>query len=445
MDDWRFKSAADQGRALAAGQITSRDLTEAYLAAIDSHASRDEIYARTTPERARAEADAADARLKAGTPAGPLDGVPISWKDLYDVAGIGCEGGTRLLKGRIAPADCTVVTRGTAAGTICLGKTHTTELAFSGLGVNPMTATPPNALNAPLAPGGSSSGAAVSTKLGLAAAGIGSDTGGSVRIPAAWNDLVGLKTTAGLVPTDGVIALSRTYDTVGPLCHTVEDAAMLFSILADQPLPAWDGGGLADEPLHAAETMVLDKCDPGVVENFEAVMDQLAAKGAPVSRGPVPEFDSVFKTMSEISPIVTSEAWAEWGSEITTQPDTMWGPIEKRFRQGEGADGATDDRAKAEMARLSQSVQARMATHGLLAMPSSPCLPPETARLLAEEAFFTERNLLALRNTRLGNLLVLSSITVPTGKAHCGLMLFGPPGAEARLLRAGRAIEAALG
>ncbi|MEM7188148.1 MAG: amidase, partial [Pseudomonadota bacterium] len=226
MDELRKTSAADQGRAIANGTTDARALTEVYLSAIAAHPHRDRIYVRTTPERARAEAAAAAERAKSGMLKGPLDGVPISWKDLYDVAGVGCEGGTKLLAGRIPDADCEVVRRGSAAGTICLGKTHTTEIAFSGLGVNPMAATPPNAIEPTRAPGGSSSGAAVSTKLDLAGLGIGSDTGGSVRIPAGWNDLVGLKTTAGQIPTTGVIALSRTYDTVGPLTKTVEDAAL---------------------------------------------------------------------------------------------------------------------------------------------------------------------------------------------------------------------------
>ena len=266
MDNLLKSSAADQGRAVAAG-TDPRDLTEAYLAAIDAHPDRDRIYARTTPDRARAEAAAAAERARNGDRRGALDGVPISWKDLYDVAGVGCEGGTRLLKGRVPDADCEVVRRGTAAGTICLGKTHTTEIAFSGLGVNPMTNTPPNAVRPELAPGGSSSGAAVSTKLNLAALGIGSDTGGSVRIPAGWNDLVGLKTTAGQIPTTGVIALSPTYDTVGPLTKTVEDAALMWSVLADRPVPDWDGAAIDEDRIHVAETFVRDGCD--VVYSFQ--------------------------------------------------------------------------------------------------------------------------------------------------------------------------------
>ena len=442
--DWLTRSAADLGRAILLGEVRARDLTEFFLDAIDRHPDRDSIYARTTPERARAEAAAAGARAKVGMSAGPLDGVPISWKDLFDTEGVATEGGTRLLAGRIPERDCTVLRRGTAAGTVCLGKTHTSELAFSGLGVNPMTGTPPNAIRPDCAPGGSSSGAAVSTKLGLAAAGIGSDTGGSVRIPAGWNDLVGLKTTPGLIPLDGVIALAPSLDTVGPLCRTVEDCALMFSILADAPAVDLAGASLANERLHVAETLVLDGCDDGIVEAFQGAMDRLGAAGAPVGRGPVPEFDGVTTTMLQIGALVASEAWAEWGALIEENPGVMYDRIEGRFRQGKNADPAKDAEARREYARLSEALQRRIGEHGLIAMPTTACWPPDRQRLLDDEAFYTERNLLALRNTRLANLLGLSSITIPTGTPMCGLMLFGPPNAEARLLRAAAAIEAVL-
>lgn len=442
--DWLTRSATDLGRAILKGEIDARELTEMFLDAIAGHPQRDDIYARTTPARARAEAAAAADRARSGLRAGPLDGVPISWKDLFDTEGVATEGGTRLLAGRVPDRDALVLRRATAAGTVCLGKTHTSELAFSGLGVNPMTGTPPNAIRPDCAPGGSSSGAAVSTKLGLAAAGIGSDTGGSVRIPAGWNDLVGLKTTAGLVPLEGVIALSPSLDTVGPLTRTVEDAAHLFAILADAPVPELADAALADEPLHVAETVVLDGCDDWVVEAFEATLDRLAAAGARIGRSPVPEFDGVFATMRQLSPLVTSEGWAEWGALIEERPGVMYDRIESRFRQGRHADAAKDAAAREEYARLSRALVARMDQHGLIVMPTTACFPPDRQRLLDDEAFYSERNLLALRNTRLANLLGLCSLTVPTGTPMMGFMLFAPPHAEARLLRAGAAIEAAL-
>ncbi|MEM9269798.1 MAG: amidase, partial [Pseudomonadota bacterium] len=193
-------SAAEIGRKIRAGTWDAVEVTAAFLEACAAHPELDRIYARLTPERALAEAEAAQKRATTGQSLGPLDGVPISWKDLFDTAGVATESGSLLLQGRVPKRDAVVLERATRAGLVCLGKTHQTELAFSGLGINPKTATPPNGIVPELAPGGSSSGAAVSTKLGLAAAGIGSDTGGSVRIPSAWNDLVGLKTTHGRLP-----------------------------------------------------------------------------------------------------------------------------------------------------------------------------------------------------------------------------------------------------
>src|SRR5690606_31817067 len=196
-------SAADLGRGIGAGGIDPRALTEVYLAAIEAHPAADDIYARTTADRARAEAEAAAERARTGLRRGLLDGVPVSWKDLFDTAGVGTESGTRLLAGRVPEHDAANVTAATRAGLVCLGKTHMTELAFSGLGINPRTATPANINDPELAPGGSSSGAAASVAFGLAAAGIGSDTGGSIRVPAGWNDLVGLQPGHGVLEGAG--------------------------------------------------------------------------------------------------------------------------------------------------------------------------------------------------------------------------------------------------
>ena len=271
-DDWKFMTACDLGRGIGYGEINPQDLTEYFLDQIDAHTEREAIYARKTAKRARAEAkDAAD-RAKSGLRASLLDGVPISWKDLFDTAGIGTEAGTALLKGRVPQEDARVLKNATARGLVCLGKTHMTELAFSGLGVNPMTATPPNALAPSQAPGGSSSGAAVSTALGLAVAGIGSDTGGSVRAPAVWNDLVGLKTTSGYLSLEGVVPLCARFDTVGPLCRSVEDAAHLTAAMADHAPADLTGASLSGKRLLICETVALDACEPETIEAFEAAI-----------------------------------------------------------------------------------------------------------------------------------------------------------------------------
>ena len=444
-DEWRTMSAADLGRAIGAGEIDPRDLAEVFLGAMDAHPETPRIYARTTPERARAGAEAAASRAKSGTRLGPLDGVPISWKDNYDIAGEFTEAGSMLLKGRVATADAPAFAAASAAGLVCLGKTHMSELAFSGLGVNPITATSPNAFEPERAPGGSSSGAAVSTALGLAAAGIGSDTGGSVRIPSVWNGLAGLKTTAGAISTEGVVPLSTTHDTVGPLARTVEDCGLLYAAMAglapEVPAPAALDGARFLLP----DTMVLEGCEAPVTAAFEAAISNLAATGATLTRAPVPEFTEAYDVAARISPIASTEGWRIWGETIEANPGVMFPLIEQRFRTGMGGSVETDRAALAEYARLSQSVQARMAEFGPMLMPTSPCLPPLVADLLADEDYYIERNLLTLRNTRLGNLLTLSALTMPMATPMTGLMLVAGPGGEDSLLALGRAVEAVVG
>ena len=231
MADWRTMTAADLGRGIGAGRIDPVALADAFLEAIAAHPDGARIYARTTAARARAEAEAAAARARAGQRRGLLDGVPLSVEGSVRHRGRGDRGRLGAAEGPGAGARRRVLANATAAGTVCLGKTHMSELAFSGLGLNPVTATPPCVNDPAAVPGGSSSGAAASVAFGLAPAAIGSDTGGSVRIPSAWNDLVGLKTTAGRISCDGVVPLCEKFDTVGPLCRSVEDAAELLAVL----------------------------------------------------------------------------------------------------------------------------------------------------------------------------------------------------------------------
>ena len=174
MDDLRRMGAAALGRAIGAGEVCPVELEEAFSEAIAAHPEGARIYARATRTRARDEAMGARLRAKANNRRGPLDGVPVSWKDLFDSAGVATEAGSRLLAGRVPERDCPVLEAGTLAGLVCLGKTHMSELAFAGLGLNPMTATPPNIHDPDAVPGGSSSGAAASVAFGLAAAAVGS-------------------------------------------------------------------------------------------------------------------------------------------------------------------------------------------------------------------------------------------------------------------------------
>lgn len=440
-DTWLSMTACDLGRAINEGEIGPVDLTEIYLSSARENAYRETVYARMTAERATAEAQASAERARLGTRLSLLDGVPISWKDLFDTGGTATEAGSKLLKDRVPTDDALVLKNAAARGLVCLGKTHMTELAFSGLGINTMTQTPPNALNANLAPGGSSSGAAVSTKLGMAAAGIGSDTGGSVRIPAAWNNLVGLKTTSGLLSLDGVVPLCARFDTVGPLCRSVEDAAHLTAAMGNLPVPDLKHATLKGMRLAICTTVALDDCDPGVIEAFDQVIAKVQEAGVEVIPLDIPEAAEALELASNL---FTSEAYGTWGSVIEANPNAMSAPVRDRFRIGRNASAADFVVAWQKLDRLRVSYAARVASFDSVVLPTSPILPPVTERLITDETYFSEKNLLALRNTRIGNLMGLCAITLPTGKDHCGFMMMGRPMEEAALLRRAAALESLL-
>ncbi|MCX7644263.1 MAG: amidase family protein [Rhodobacteraceae bacterium] len=442
MDGLRGRSAAELGRGIAAGGPDPVELAEAFLDAIAAHPDAARIYARTTPERARAEAAGARARAKAGLRRHPLDGVPISWKDNIDTAGVATEAGTALLAGRVPDADAEVLATATAQGSVCLGKTHLSELAFSGLGLNPVTATAPNVNDPSAVPGGSSSGAAASVAFGLAAAAIGSDTGGSVRIPAAWNDLVGLKTTAGRLSLQGVVPLAESFDTLGPLTRTVEDAALVLSLLEGSRPPDLAGASLGGARLMVLETAAFDDIREAPARAFEDAARRLEAAGARLVRGAVP---AVAEALALSAVLFTTEAYATWREVIEAAPGRMFPPILERFRGGAAASGADYVAAWRSLRRLRADYAAATAGFDAVILPTAPNLPPDAARLLADRDFLAAENLLTLRNTRIGNLMGLCGLTLPTGTPCCGLMLLGPPGAEERLLRLGAAAERALG
>ncbi|HIM72174.1 MAG TPA: amidase, partial [Alphaproteobacteria bacterium] len=313
-DEWHDLTATELGKSIARGEIGPVELTQHFLVRIKTQDTDCRVYLRTTEERALAEAEAAEVRVKQGTLRSPLDGVPISWKDLYDTAGIATEGGTPLLAGRVPEHDAVVLARATRAGLICLGKTNTVQFALGGIGTNPYTGTPPNAVmkDVPRAPGGSSCGAAVSVAAGMAAAGIGSDTGGSVRIPAAWNSLVGFKTSVGALPVQGVLPLSPSFDTVGPLTHSVADAAALFAIMGARPSVDLAGTSTARLRLLVAESFVWDHAEPNIEEPIRDVIAQLHEAGAIIDYSPVPEFEEITAVVKRHGGVVLAEAYTCW-------------------------------------------------------------------------------------------------------------------------------------
>lgn len=439
--DWLWMSMGDLGRGIGAGDIDPVVLTDTYLDAIDTHSLRDVIYTDLTPDRAQAEAKAASQRAKLGQRRGPLDGVPISWKDLFDTAGVATEAGSKLLSGRVPKQDARVLQNASAAGLVCLGKTHMSELAFSGLGYNPMAATPPALHDAEGAPGGSSSGAAASVAQGLAACGIGSDTGGSVRIPSVWNDLVGLKTTSGRLSLEGVVPLAARFDTVGPLCRSVEDAALMLAALEGSVPADLRGARFDGMRLLALQNVVLDDLEDAPRAGFEIARAKLKDAGATIIDREIKLVDEV---LALAGILVTSETYGTWKDEIEAAPEKMYGEVRDRFRAGKSHGAADFVAAWHRLAALRSMWLAETAGYDAVLLPSVPILPPNVKRLAAEPGYYVSSNLMALRNTRIGNLLGLSSLTLPTGVPATGIMFLGAPMGEERLLRLGAAAEAAL-
>ena len=438
---WQGRSAADLGRLIEAGKLSPVDLVLELFETIVTHRHQDRIYARLMRQRAEVTAMAARDRAKRGLRRGPLDGVPVSWKDLFDTAGTLTEAGSALLRGRRPEKDAVVVERLTLAGLPPLGKTHMTELAFSGLGLNPVTATPPWIHDPDCVPGGSSSGAAASVAWGLAPLAIGSDTGGSVRVPAAWNDLVGLKTTAGRIPLTGVVPLAARFDTIGPLARTVEDAALAFALLDDSPAPDLRGAGLSGARLMVLETVALDDLHPRAAQGFDAALDRLAQGGARITRGSIP---AVAESMELAGILFSAECYGTWGHLIEQNPDVMFPPVRDRFRGGQGHKAADFVAAWQRLDALRAEYHAATAGFDAVLIPTIPTLPEKIDALMADHAFFAAHNLKTLRNTRIGNLMGVCALTLPTGIPGTGIMLMAAPGAESRLLRLGAAAERVL-
>lgn len=441
MFDWLKMSATQLGQGIGDGAIDPVALTQAFLGAIESHALKDKIYARITPERALAEAEAAAERARAGERLSPLDGVPVSWKDLFDTAHVATEAGSALLKDRVPMRDADVLQRATQMGLVCLGKVHMSELAFSGLGLNPVTATPPCVNDAGAVSGGSSSGSAASVAFGLAPMSIGTDTGGSVRIPAAWNDLVGLKTTAGRVGKGGVVPLCPKFDTIGPITRTVEDAAQALAMLDGSAVVDLTHASLEGRRFAVLETVALEDLREAPRQAFDSAVDRLQEAGARIETIAVPE---VARAMSLSAILFTSEAYGVWQAQIEANPEAMFKEIRERFRSGAQFGAAQYVSAWRELKEIRKIWHARVAGYDAVLMPTAPILPPNLARLQSDHGYYVTENLLALRNTRIGNLLGLCGISLPTGVPSCGILLNAAPNGEERLLRLAAAAERAL-
>ena len=435
---------------LRAGRTSAVELTSAALArATDPAGEGARVFTLLQAERAMAQARASDTLRAAGIVRSPLEGLPVSVKDLFDVQGLPTTAGSVLLRDAPpAERNATIVERLLAAGAVIVGRTNMTEFAYSGLGLNPHHGTPANPWDRATRriPGGSSCGAAVSVTDGMAVAAIGTDTGGSVRIPSALCGLTGFKPTARRVPQDGTLPLSTMLDSIGPLAASVACCAVLDAILAGEPLPALRTASLADLRLAVPGDVVLDDMDDEVARAFDAACQRLSAAGARIHRIALPEFRELPGLFAR-GTLPAAEAWAWHRSYIETRADEYDPRVVSRMRLGEKMSAADLLTLMAARTRWIAAVQARIADADALLMPTVPQVAPAIAALQHDDAAYTRANGLMLRNPSFINFLDGCALSLPChepGNAPVGLMLAAPAGHDARLLSLGLAVEQAL-
>jgi aspartyl-tRNA(Asn)/glutamyl-tRNA(Gln) amidotransferase subunit A len=441
-----MRTIEDHAKALADGSTTSRALVEQCLTRItDPNGEGARAFIKLHAGQARAMADAVDTLRRVGREPSRYAGIPISLKDLFDIAGEPTPAGSRVLADAPpATAHATVVQRMLAAGFVPMGRTNMTEFAFSGLGINPHYGTPRSPWDRATGriPGGSSSGTAVSVSDGMAIAGLGTDTGGSCRIPAAFCGIVGYKPTARRIPITGVLPLAPSLDSVGPLAPSVACCAVIDAILAgDVPtLPA--PASLTGQRLAVPSNVVLDGMDSVVANAFERSLAALSHAGARVTHVRLPEFDEVASVNAK-GGFAASEAYA-WHHALLTSKGTGYDPrIRTRIERGDRMMAVDYLELVAARERLIAGLNARTREFDALVMPTVPIVPPRIAEL-DDEREYNRINLHILRNTALGNFFDRCSISLPChreGEPPVGLMLVGGTLGDATLFRISASVE----
>lgn len=417
-------TAAELGRAMRDKKTDPVEVADHFIDRIAA-AEDQSVFITVTADRAREEAQASAARYAKGHPLGPLDGVPVAWKDLVDVRGAPTTCASDLFRQRPpAEDDAPIVKNCAAAGMIALGKVNLTEFAFSGLGLNPHYGTPVNPYSDgdARAPGGSSSGSAVAVAAGLAPIAIGTDTGGSVRIPAAFNGLVGYKSSQGHIDKTRIHPLSLTLDTVGPLGKTVEDCVLMERALRRALVVVPRAAGLDDLTLVVPENLVFEEAQNAVVANFEAKLERLAKAGVKIERRHFDVFDAMIELSAQHGTLATAEAFYALGRHVDG-PDgaKMDRRVVSRIERGRHQTAA-DYIAIVETRRaLNLQLGAEMEGAVFLAMPTVAITAPTIAPLDADDDVFHSTNLTALRNTMIGNYFDLPGFTLPSGVDEDGL------------------------
>jgi aspartyl-tRNA(Asn)/glutamyl-tRNA(Gln) amidotransferase subunit A len=391
-------------------------------------------------DQARAAADAADARVRFGQSLGPLDGAIVSIKDLFDVAGEPTRAGSKILAEEAAPAvaDAAIVRRLRAGGAVIVAKTNMTEFAFSGIGANPHFGTPGNPADRARVPGGSSAGAPVAVADGMCEISIGTDTGGSVRIPAALCGLVGFKPSRQRIPTDGAFPLSYTLDSIGPIARSVADCAKADAVMAGEEfsfLPL-DRAALAGLRFGVAEGLPLDRLDDTVAAGFAGAVKRLDSAGVRITH----ETFSLFDGMNEVNAkggISPAEACAIHRDRMQRRANDIDPNVRARIERGCAVSASDYVDMMRERDRLVRAMDAELAALDVLVMPTTSIVAPTLAEV-ADPKIFSVRNAALLRNTAIINFFDLCAISLPApvaaGGLPVGLMLVARNGQDKRLL-----------
>jgi aspartyl-tRNA(Asn)/glutamyl-tRNA(Gln) amidotransferase subunit A len=457
-----FESITNLSTRIRAGQLSPVKVVEELLGRVESLDSQLHSFIRVMPERALAQAHAAESALRSGADPGPLCGIPYAAKDLFDVKGLPTTAGTHLLADNIAEQDSTVVRKLAAAAMVLLGKTHTVQFAYGAAGLNHDHGTPHNPWHpTPHAPGGSSSGSAVAVASGLVPMALGTDTGGSVRVPAALCGIVGLKTTVGRVSRAGVYPLSWTLDSVGPITRSVEDAALVYQALQGADARDASTAGIASQDslrglkdgvkglrIAFGETVFFDDVDPEVEKAVRETGQVFRSLGAQVGNVAIPEAAAAW-TEEKRPLLIPAEACAVNRELLDKHLDALDPVIGPRMLTGRTLSAPDYFALLRRYAALQEDIKWTLRDVDAFIVPTTMAPAWPLTKIDASPETYLDYNMRVHRNSGLGNLLNLCGVSVPCGFTSeglpIGLMIYAKPFAEDMALRVAYAYEQATG
>ena len=436
-------SLSDAAAQVRAKKLSPVELTRACLERIEEANPELNAFITVTAEPALEQAQRAEAEIQHGSYRSPLHGIPIALKDLLDTAGVRTTAGSNVFRERVPQTDCEVVKRLKTAGAVLVGKTNLHEFAYGGSGVIGAFGPVRNPIDPERITGGSSSGSAAAVAAGMCFAAIGSDTSGSIRLPAAYCGIVGIKPTYGLVPLRGVIPLSSSYDHVGPMARSVRDTAIVLREIAgydpqditSREFSAEDFAAALERPpepmrIGLAREMFFEDLDPQVRKVVEAAVLLLQ------------QFGELVETRVQVSndrTVFAAEAYAFHAENVSRTPELYDPETLRRIRSGAEITAAQYIKKREELDEIRRHANELFREVDVIVTPTVPVPPPAIDELLAERAQLRARELKMLRNTRPFNILGLPTVSVPCGFTReglpVGMQIAGPAGAEATVLR----------